>query len=150
MKAPSTIICIFLLLLFVACSSPMKKNSTVKGPVRGGAVKATWYMSPKKIAMERYQRMRGAGMDHNQALLMLRKHNRPAVRYSGEQTNAMRSEVQQNIAFYCFDYSKYGKFSTEAGCRKHATNIHQQCQIYGFGHYNRGVLACVKRLLKMR
>lgn len=150
MKVSGTIICIFSLLLAVACSSPVKKNQSVQKSVSLEPAGTTWFMSPEKIAMERYERMRKAGMDHNEALLMLRKHNRPQVRYSRSQINALKSEVQQNMAFYCFDYGKIGAFSTESSCKKHASKVHQRCQIYNFGHYNRGVLGCVKRLLKMR
>ena len=151
MRLISIIICLFSLLLGVACSSSVKKNQSVKKVTARKAKASSWFMSPEQIALERYQRMRNSGMSHNEALLMLRRHNRPQGGvYHGERLNALKSEVHQNLMFYCFDYKKNGQYSSENQCKEYASKVHQKCQIYNFGHYNRGVLGCVKRLLKMR
>ncbi len=152
MKRISTILLIIPLLLAVACSSSVKKNlSEKKSATPIETTGSSWFMSPEKIAMERYTRMRESGMDHNEALLMLRKHNREmGTKYSSDQLAALRAEVGQNLAFYCFDFQKYGQYSTENQCKAAVQKVHIRCQVYNYGYYNRGVLGCVKRLLKMR
>lgn len=140
----SIILTLFMSLVLIACSHTPSENETHRNSVRSSD--GGWFMTPEKIALDKYLKFRESGMDHNQALLMLRRYERRAP--SKVKQVELRKEIDQKIAYYCFQKEAYERFKSDKNCKKHGSLVYKQCEVENFGHHDRSLISCITKKLK--
>lgn len=142
------VLIIFLLLQVVACSSNKTKNMNnekLEKSVRTYDESPQYFSTAEQIAWNRYQEYLSAGMQHNEAMVMLRRYN--GSRVSNENSESLRIEANQMIDYFCIVNEGNGRFQETKSCKQWGQSVHLRCEVFQFGNYSSRVIRCLEKEL---
>lgn len=145
------VLTLFMLLHFIACASQNTHNKTSgdlmqKQIVPLSAADSAFFSTAEKIAWNHYQEYLASGMNHSEALLMLRRYNGNMRVHP--QHESLKIEAEQRIDYFCIMQDEKKRFGSTHQCKDWAESALLRCEVFEFGYYSPRVVSCLRRELE--